>query len=273
MFAVILIIEFCLTQITTMRTSDSILIRVVRMLHLNRLYRSIENSLPAWANSKIQEVTLKNVFIPLVDEKEVIPQFKKALEFLLNTVGTDGMGDYLEFGVSYGTSLSCMHKVQHDLGLKTTRLFGFDSFQGMPESASSEELGKWRPGEFASPIENTKKLLTEHGVDWKRTFLIKGWFNDTLKPETVNQYAIKKASVIMIDCDIYSSARLALNFCLPFIKDSAIIFFDDWFDNEALGEDKAFKEYLTENPQFTSSEFGSYLPTGRSFLITNTALS
>jgi len=225
--------------------------------------------LPSWANAKIQDLTLKNIFIPLVDPDEIMREYKKALEYLILNIGATRIGDYLEFGVSYGTSLNCMHQATMDVGLNNMRLLGFDSFEGLPESASVEDGGKWKPGEFASPIEDTKKLLTKHGVDWNRTFLIKGWFQDTFTPESVDKYSIKKASVIMVDCDMYSSSRLSLNFCVPFIKDSAIIIFDDWFNDKDFGEEKAFGEFLRENPQFTSKEFGSYQPTGRSFLITN----
>ena len=108
-----------------------------------------------------------------------------------------------------------MDRVLKELKLNDVRIFGFDSFEGMPESAAHEDGGEWKPGQFASPIEFTKKLLTDRGVDWSRTFLIKGWFNETLTPETVTKYSIAKASVIMIDCDIYSSSKAALNFLHP----------------------------------------------------------
>ena len=39
----------------------------------------------------------------------------------------------------------------------------------------------------------------------------------------------------MIDCDIYSSARTALDFCGPLIRDRAVLVFDDW-PGDAGGE-------------------------------------
>jgi O-methyltransferase len=66
----------------------------------------------------------------------------------------------------------------------------------------------------------------------------------------------------MIDCDMYSSTKDALNFCTKLIKDEAIIFFDGWnrfnLAEKNLGEKKAFTEFLNENPQFKAEEFGSY---------------
>ena len=70
----------------------------------------------------------------------------------------------------------------------------------------------------------------------------------------------------MIDCDLYSSARQALSFCAPLIKDQVIIFFDDWggggdLHEKNLGEKKAFDEFLQEHPEFKAKNFGSYYHT------------
>ncbi len=230
----------------------------------------VKGLLPASANKKIEKLTMDNVFIPLVSPDEIEPKYNKAWKYITEKIGHTQKGDYLEFGVSHGSSLSCMHRVLKELKLNDVRLFGFDSFEGMPESAANEDGGEWKPGQFASPIEFTTKLLTDRGVDWSRTFLIKGWFNETLTPETVRKHSITKASVIMIDCDIYSSSKTALNFCIPFIKDLAVVFFDDWKDDKDFGEYKAFEEFLKENPQFKSEPFGDYAPTGKIFVVTNT---
>ena len=81
----------------------------------------------------------------------------------------------------------------------------------------------------------------------------------------------------MIDCDIYSATKEALDFCKPLIKDQCIIIFDDWNsqDNSNVnGERKAFEEFLHENPFIKSKDFGKYsyfgYPNGEIKLITNT---
>ena len=73
-----------------------------------------------------------------------------------------------------------MHSVLKKMGLNNVRIFGFDSFEGMPAGSADEEGSIWHAGQFRSAIEETKQFLNLNGVDWKRTFLIKGWFNDTL---------------------------------------------------------------------------------------------
>ncbi len=245
-------------------------LNVLRGLQLNKAYKKVEGLLPNWLYLRLNSLIGKHTFIPLVVTEEILPQYQKACDFLIKKIGKNAIGDYLEFGVSHGSSLSLMHKVLKKLGLDHVRIFGFDSFEGMPEIAANEDRGKWKPGEFASSLEATKDFLTEKGVNWTRTFLIKGWYSDTLTPQIVEKHNIRKASVIMIDCDIYTSSIQALNFCKPFIKDIAIVLFDDWVDDKEFGEYRAWIEFLNDNPHFKSEDFGSYKPTGKLFLITNT---
>ncbi len=70
----------------------------------------------------------------------------------------------------------------------------------------------------------------------------------------------------MIDCDFYSSAKEALNFCGPLIQDEVMIFFDDWdagigLADRDLGEKAAFDEFLREHPDLSAQEFGTYYHT------------
>ncbi len=178
----------------------------------------------------------------------------------------DNVGDYLEFGVCHGTSLHCMHDTLKDLKLNKTKLFGFDSFEGLPVIDLIKD--GWSSSGFVNSIEFTTKILSSKGINWERTFLIKGWFSETLTKNVIEKYGIKKASLIMIDCDLYYSAKEALIFCAPLIKDTAIIFFDDWEGNPE-GEEKAFKEFLNEYSQLEALEFDNYEPQGKVFVVTN----
>jgi O-methyltransferase len=254
-----------------MRTPNSALWAIFKFFRLNEIYRRFfKDLLPPSLNNKIAKITLKNSFIPHVIEREIKPKYSDALQHLLRT--DNEIGDYLEFGVSNGTSLKCMDRVLKKLDLDSVRMFGFDSFEGMPPSAVMEDEGTWKPGEFASSLKTTKQYLTVNGINWQRTFLIKGWFNATLRKETIKEFDIKKAGIIMVDCNIYSSSKLALNFCIPLIGRQTVIFFDDWREDEEFGECRAFTEFLLENPQFMSEVLGRYRPTGKIFLVTNTTV-
>lgn len=72
----------------------------------------------------------------------------------------------------------------------------------------------------------------------ERVSLVKGWFDETLTPGMAK--TIGKASVIMVDCDLYASAKTALNFTADLIVEQAVLFFDDWADvglaEKSLGE-------------------------------------
>ena len=211
--------------------------------------------------------------IPRVLVRELKPNFTKALAVLTDKVGASKVGDYLEFGVCGGTSLVCMFQALEELKLHHVRIFGFDSFEGFPPIAAIDIENELQPGECDSSLSSTSEHLTENEIDWNRTFLIKGWFSDTLNSGLIHDYRIQKASIIMIDCDLYSSAKESLNFCRPLIKDISIIFFGDWSEDKSIGERRAFEEFLQENEQLKSKLLSRYrnhgVPKGRIFLVTN----
>lgn len=204
----------------------------------------------------------------LVPEKEYSKALNVALTALLEYESAENLGDYVEFGVSRGTSMAMTYHVLEKLNLKTPRLIGFDSFEGMPSGAEKEG---WKPGDYHSTIIATKKYLRKHNVDMDRVTLTKGWFDDTLTSETRNKVGLEKASVIMIDCDIYSASMTSLRFSLPLIKEKAIIIFDDWgwtVDSDIKGQREAFQETLEELREFTTEPLPGYIPQSRIFLIT-----
>jgi hypothetical protein len=217
---------------------------------------------------RIQKKILKDKFRDsdfrqLVDEKEIKPKFEEALLYLKKFYQhSKPLGDYLEFGVSHGSSILYMFETTKKLRLDTIRLFGFDSFEGLPEEALTEDGGNWKPGDFYAKERKVRRFLAKSGIEWDRVKLVKGWFKDTLLYSFIEQNKIEKASIIMIDCDLYSAAKEALTFCVPLIVDKTIIFFDDWnaanLASRNLGEKKAFDEFLIENPQFEAEEFGNY---------------
>ena len=210
----------------------------------------------------------------LVPEDELCSLLIRGLRTLADRHGRASLGSYLEFGVYNGTSMVCMKRALETLELHHVRMFGFDSFQGFPPSAAYEDEGRWQPGRCYSPLELTTAVLEAEGVDWRRLTLVPGWFSDTLNDQTIRRHRIEKASVIMIDCDLYSSTKTALEFCAPLIKDEALILFDEWhargFEGKNLGERKAFEEFMRERPYFTAEPFGQYAKRTETFLVRRT---
>ncbi|MEX2617713.1 MAG: class I SAM-dependent methyltransferase [Alphaproteobacteria bacterium] len=245
----------------------------------NALYRFLRRSkflrrVKILANSHIQGVKLRREVergFRLVPEKELEDCYRAAFQRLREEDPHEPRGDYLEFGVCHGASMACMHRVIRELRLSGIRLIGFDSFEGLPPEADQPGQGTWRPGEYRSSVSFTRNFLTKAGIDWTRTALVKGWFRDTLTAETRARYGITRASVIMIDCDIYSSAREALEFCESLIRDRAVILFDDWHSGNlaarGMGEKRAFDEFLADHPDLTVTPLPSYAKNAEVFLV------
>jgi O-methyltransferase len=165
-----------------------------------------------------------------------------------------------------------MHRALVSEGLHHVRLFGFDSFLGLPAEAAWQggERQSWAPGQYKSTLRATRRYLSQEGVDLSRVALVKGWFRDTLNSETRARLRVAKASLVMVDCDIYSASREALWFCEPLIQDRAVVFFDDWgwrSDKNEIGQREAFDEFLSEFAHFSAQPLPAYLPQARAFLV------
>src|ERR1043166_5216946 len=140
----------------------------------------------------------------------------------------DISGDRLicEFGVFSGTTINFLAK------LTTRTVFGFDSFEGLPE-AWPPDLPK---GYFAlKRLPHVRRNVT----------LVKGWFHETL-PGFVEQNP-GMVGFVHMDCDLYSSTKIVFDLLEPRLAAGAVIVFDEYFNypNWEEGEYKAFNELLT----------------------------
>lgn len=227
----------------------------------------LPEGLRSWLDNLATLILLKVANAP---DKVIEERLSDALDVLAAEGEADALGDYLEFGVAFGASLACMYRVAQRRGIGQMRLFGFDSFEGLPEAARTDDRGYWSPRMFRSDIRVTKRFLTRAGIDWARVTLVKGWFSDTLNVGLTAKHHLRKASIIMMDCDMYLSAKQALDFCAPLIRDRAIIIFDDWYsgglDAENLGEKRAFDEFL-EDGEFERESLGRYAPNAQVFKV------
>ena len=208
----------------------------------------------------------------LVDEAKFRDAVGSAIDQLLERLGDDELGDYLEFGVYNGSTLAIVHDLLDRRGRTRSRLFGFDSFEGLPPEANVDDNNIWMPGQYRCPEDFACEFLTKRGVDWGRVALIKGWFSDTCTPETKTRHQMQRAGIIMVDSDLYSSAVEALSFCEPLIDRHALIIFDEYYPggrkDRYLGEEKAFAEFLEARPDFTSTQLDeSYSFGSRMFLL------
>jgi O-methyltransferase len=210
---------------------------------------------------------------PLVPEMELSACQRQAIEVLVTRNPGHTWGDYLEFGVFQGHSMSLMFRNLAELGLlDKVRLYGFDSFEGYPQQALDEPENAFMPGGDKAEMRVAQNLLTSRGIDWSRVKLVKGWFADTLTEEFREQEKITRVSLVNFDCDLYLSTAQALAFTAPLVREAAIFFFDDWgAGEEMVNQKRAFVEYLEADPASHAEELPNYSWESRVFLITRKA--
>ena len=144
-------------------------------------------------------------------KKQVDSQRIERIVEIVNKINKENnQGDILEFGIFEGFSLCEITKEVRKNNMKN-RIFGFDSFKGLPNSSSENDYSMWRYQDYCSFKENTEKEMIEYIGNIDDITLIEGYYSDTLTPELKNKYNFKEASMIHVDCDMYSSALCSLN--------------------------------------------------------------
>lgn len=207
--------------------------------------------------------------IQLVNPKKMQVFFKDCIKILRSLKG-DHIGDYLEFGVFNGTSLSNMYFAAKSCGLDSIRMIGFDAFEGLPPESEREDAGVFKKGFYTCSFPQLEKCLERKGINPGDLTWIKGWYKDTLNQNTAEKYNVKPG-IVFVDCDTYSSSKSVLDFLVPLIDSPMIISLDDWrlydLDIKGEGEYKSFNEFLEANPHLDAKEIKTYKRNSRTFLV------
>jgi O-methyltransferase len=188
-------------------------------------------------------------------------------------VGAKIDGDYLEFGVYQGTTLSHAYQwmVPH---FKEMRFLAFDSFEGLPvpkgidiaDGYSSHFYEK----QFSCSQEEFAQSIRSKGVDLSKVSMTKGWFDKTLSSQRAQELNLKAIAVAWIDCDYYESTVPVLKFITPYLTVGSVIIFDDWRcyrNHPDFGEQRACKEWLESNNQIQLAELFSFGWNGIAFTV------
>ncbi len=162
-------------------------------------------------------------------------------------------GDYYEFGIWAGATLHHAQQEAARLHLNTMQFWGFDSFSGLPEVVDAGDGEVWTEADYSCPRAVVEDLHNHFGVDWNRVHLIGGWYKDTLTDSLVQERDMSPAAVILVDCDMYTSAGKVLRFITPLLQDGTVLLFDDWTRGE--GEKRAFREWLFQHPEWSAEDF------------------
>jgi O-methyltransferase len=217
---------------------------------------------------------LANLFVPNPNSNGFFtfcPQTPPAIYKSLQRVSEAGpAGDYYEFGLYRGYTFWYAQRSADLLGLKGMRFFGFDSFEGLPALKGPDVGGEFSQGDYAASREEVQRYLSKYGVDWSRTYLIEGYYEDSLNPQAKTKLRMKTASVVLIDCDLYHSTVPVLQFLDDLLQDGSILLFDDWNNfqgSDEKGERRAFHEFLGERPYWHAEPYISFGWHGQAFIL------
>lgn len=180
--------------------------------------------------------------------------------------------DIYVFGVARGSSIDSTRKAFREFDLPTPRVWGFDSFSGIPDESVgvSRPLG-WTRGAYDSSVnrslckrsnsggevcdksakglsfkEQVTILDSKLGSSRADTNYVQGYYNESLTSALYNEIPFNQALFIDIDCDLYISTFQALDWIFKhkIASHGTLIGYDDWCLTNlgTAGESRAHNE-------------------------------
>ena len=115
-----------------------------------------------------------------------------------------------EFGCYTGGTLGQIVEYLSSSSSSHTKIYGFDSFEGLPEN--------WYNGKGKGWFNLNSKEISVSGA-----VIIKGWFEDTVPGFFRDALSVSSSvlGLVHIDSDLYSSAKVVLNELGRFLRESA----------------------------------------------------
>lgn len=171
---------------------------------------------------------------------------KILLEFLDRTAGLEG--SIAECGVWRGRTFVAMALYLRQKGSKK-RIFGFDSFQGFDASVETDiSLGGAAVGvKKLRGFEDTSYALVQRkaaAFHLKNFQIEPGFFQESLRRCENETFCL-----VHLDCDLYESYAVCLDFFYPRMVREGIILFDEYNDPAWPGANRAVDEFLRTKPE------------------------
>ena len=242
---------------------------------------------------------LRRVLTRLIIHSQNLETSSIPIDIASNYIFGEGVeGDYFEFGVFKGASfIRAYHSINYytnlwkdfdrtkkafsniDLAKKSfnnykqtkRNFYAFDSFEGLPEIKGIDEgHAIFQKGRYDCSKENFKKNLITNNVNLDDVIIVEGFYDKTLTPQLKDSLKIKKAAIIVIDCDLYESTKPVLKFITSIIDNGTIIIFDDWYAYKGdpnKGEQKACQEWIKENNHINLIPYKNYSTHQMSFIV------
>jgi len=148
-----------------------------------------------------------------------------------------GKGHIVEFGTDRGGSALFLARVAMEY-LPSTKIYCFDSFQGMPETDSALDIH--RKGQFSNAnAEALVKLAADCNL--RNVEIVKGFFEETV-PKVLP--TLEPVLLAHVDCDLYQSVAQCYKGTRGFLIPEGYLVFDDPLISSCLGAFEAVAELV-----------------------------
>jgi O-methyltransferase len=173
--------------------------------------------LKAELRHKLMARALQSIYAP----KPAQTWFPQGDKRLLYDVAAEKFGSdpitYLEFGVHRGGSF---RQIASRFKHPESRLYGFDSFEGLPEAWRNMDTGHFSTGGEEPDFSDS------------RAAFIKGWFQNTV-PAFLSSHALRNTVLVHFDADLYSSTLFLMTSLWHFVPEYYFLF-DEFTPDEVV---------------------------------------
>ncbi len=161
-------------------------------------------------------------------------------------------GDIAEFGSFRGGSAIFMAVVANEL-CPGTKVFGFDSFAGMPTADGQRDVHK--AGDFCEvSVDEVRQFAANAGVH--NLELIEGMFADTI-PKVAP--SIGQLRLSHIDCDLFDAIAASYNGSKAQMVPGGYIVFDDPLELSCLGAFEAVESLVIRRDRLSAEQVYPHL--------------
>lgn len=137
-------------------------------------------------------------------------------------------GDFVETGVYKGGASVLLIRMLQNYDTCGRHFWGFDSFQGLPESVAQDQVGhlsRGATGQYATSEKTFLKNLRKHNAYTNPSIVhsVKGFFNETLPTAPIDKIAL-----LRLDGDIYTSTWDSLTNLYNKVVPGGYVYVDDY---------------------------------------------
>lgn len=190
-------------------------------------------------------------------------------------------GDYAEFGCDSGRTFNLAYQEsrkasRHLAGIfhafKEDRLlWALDSFCGLPpKRVPEDEHPAWIERTLVTEVEEFHRICARNNIPRPAYEVVDGFYDVTLTEEVSTRKLPDNIALAYVDCDMYSSVRVVLEFLLPRLKHGMIIALDDYYvysSTQVSGARRACVEVFSGNTTWRLLPYLQFSWGGMSYIV------